>query len=261
MGVDYRRVFENLWSETDFTYDQLHHLYLSQRLPCNLKDLGIKENFLNCCSPSEVEKGLSALSPAQWIVTGMDAYFIPWTPYYQLLHSSHYFIARQKECGFFTCFDPTYDMEHMQITVEYMIAHGDDICALSYTPLKHPQWSIRQESEEILRSHFRTREILLNQIQECACGKQKNAELLARYAEALINNRYLYLHYLQNFPRSEKNCAQYFSKEFFQKWTMVKHGLYKAYIRQNNQEIVQEVSRLFIELMDEEMGIAKKLIG
>lgn len=259
MGADYRCALANLWSETDFTYDQLHQLYLSRRLPYNLENLGVKEVFLNCLSPSEVEKGLTTLSHGQWMVVGMDAYDIPWTPYYKTLHSSHYFVARQEVGDGFTCYDPTYNIEHMELVRGDMIAHADDICVLSSIPLKHTPWSIRQESEEILRSHSRTLTILLNQIEECAYGKQNNAGLLAQYAEALLNNRYLYLHYLQSVPTLEKICTDCFTKEFFQKWTAVKHGLYKAYVRQNNQGLVQEVCGLLTELVDKEISIATKL--
>ncbi|GLC80312.1 hypothetical protein [Lacrimispora brassicae] len=258
-GADYRNVFANLWSETDFTYDQIHHLYLSRRMPANLETLGVKLEFLNCCSSKEVEKGLSLLSHGQWMVAGMDAFFIPWTPYYQELHSFHYFIAQKAKKGGFSCFDPTYDRKDIEITHEDMISHAFDICRIYKTAAKQSHISSRREAQEILYSHPITQENLLAQIRECAYGKQKNGELLAKYIDALINNCYLYVHYLQNMPLYREKCDQYFSKEFFLKWTTVKYGLYKASIRQNNQEIIQEVCGHFRELIEEEMDIAHKI--
>lgn len=261
MGADYRSALENLWSEKNFTYDQLHHRYLSQRLPCNLEILGIKETFLNCRSVFETEKSLSELSDSQWFVVGMDAFFIPWTPYYRILHSSHYFIARQKNNDIFVCFDPTYNSENLEITREQMISHADDICALSRIPSKYSERSIVRESESILASHPQTREILLNQIKESVCKNQNSAGLLAQYTEALINNRYLYLWYLQNFAGFEKISEHCFPKEFFKKWAAVNHGLFKAHVRQkNNGNLIQQVSLLVTELIDEEQRTALKLI-
>ncbi len=259
-GVDYRNVFVNLWSETDFTYDQIHHLYLSRRIPVNLEVLGVKLEFLNCCSLKEVEKNLSQLSDGQWLVIGMDAFFIPWTPYYQTLHSFHYFIARKEKKDGFSCFDPTYDRKNLEIAREDMISHAVDICRVYKTSEKRSHISSRQEAQEILYSHPKMQESLLVQIRECAYGKHKNGELLAKYIDALINNRYLYFHYLQNMPLYRGKYDQYFPKEFFLKWTTVKYGLYKASIRQNNQELIQEVCGHFRELIGEEMDIARKLL-
>lgn len=117
---------------------------------------------------------------------------------------------------------------------------------------------ILSEAQEILHSHPRTQESLLAQIRECAYGKQKNGELLAKYIDALINNRYLYLHYLQNTPMYRGKYDLHFPKEFFLKWTTVKYGLYKASIRLNNQELIQEACGHFQELI-EEMNIARKM--
>lgn len=258
-GVGYRNVFANLWSETDFTYDQIHHLYLSRRVPANLEALGVKLEFLNCCSPEEVEKSLSRLSNEQWMVVGMDAFFIPWTPYYRTLHSSHYFIARKKNGNTYSCFDPTYDGKNMELTKDNMISHIVDICWIYKTAGNQFHISIRQEVQEILYSHPKIQENLLVQIKECAYGKHKNGELLAKYIDALINNRYLYVHYLQSMSLYRGKYDQYFSKEFFQKWVTVKYGLYKASIRQSNQEIIREVCGHFGELIREEMDIAQKI--
>lgn len=259
MGVDYLHAFANLWSETDFTYDQIHHLYLSRRMPSNLEALGVKLGFLNCCSSGDVEKSLSLLSDGQWLVTGMDAFFIPWTPYYRTLHSSHYFIARKEKGSSFSCFDPTYDKENMMITNEHMISHAIDICRICKTAKEQSDMSILQETQEILYTHPKIQENFLAQIRECACGKQENAELLAKYVDALLNNRYLYLYYLQSSPFYKGNYGQYFSEEFFLKWTTIKHGLYKASIRHNNQEIIQEICGYFEGLITEEMDIARKI--
>ena len=259
IGVDYRNALADLWSETDFTYDQIHHLYLSRRMPANLEALGVNLKFLNCCSKQEMEKNISSLTLGQYHVVEMDAFFIPWVPYYHTLHSFHYFIARKEEKGFFSCFDPTYDNKYMELTEEDMISHVSDICQIQKVSEKQFCKGIRQEAQEILCTHQKKQDNLLEQIRECAYGKQKNGELLAKYIDALINNRYLYLHYLQNMPLFRESYDRYFHKEYFIKWTAVKHGLYKASFRQNNREIIQEVCGHFQELIQEEMDIARKI--
>lgn len=257
IGVDYRYALADLWSETDLTYDQIHHLYLSRRMPANLENLGVSLKLLNCCSKQEMEKNISSLAIGQYHVVEMDAFYIPWVPYYHTLHSFHYFIARKEENCFFSCFDPTYDKTYMEFTEEDMIAHVSDICQIQKAAEKQFCMGIRQEAREILYTHQKTQENLLRQIRECAYGKQKNGELLAKYIDALINNRYLYLHYLQNMPLFKERFERYFHKEYFLKWTAVKHGLYKASFRQNNQELIREVCGHFQELIQEEMDIAR----
>lgn len=258
-GVDYRNVFADLWSETDFTYDQVHHLYLSRRMPENLETLGVSMEFLNCCSKWEIKKNISRLPIGQWVIVGMDAFFIPWVPFYQTLHSLHYFIARKENESFFSCFDPTYDKQNLEITEEHMISYASDICRIHKSAKKPFHKEIRQEAQEILDTHPATQEKLLAQITECAYGKQENGELLAKYIDALINNRYLYLHYLQKMPLPGGKYDQYFQTEFFQKWAAVKHGLYKASMSKDNQVLIRDVCEHFKELIGEEMNIAREI--
>lgn len=259
-GIAYRDAFADLWSETDFTYDQIHHLFLSRRLPRNLEFLGAKMEFLDCCSWAERKKNISALPPGQCLVAGMDAFFIPWVPFYQTLHSLHYFIARKESQNVFSCFDPTYDKQNLEITEEHMVTYASDICWIHKSAEKTFHMEIRQEAQRILDTHPGTQEKLLTQIMKCAYEKHKNGELLAKYIDAFINNRYLYLHYLQTMPMPGERCDQYFHKEFFQKWTAVKHGLYKASMSMDNQALIKEVCEHLKELITEEMNIAREMV-
>lgn len=258
-GVDYPTVFADLWSETDFTYDQLHCLYLSRRLPKNLTSMGIDMEFWNCCSKEEIRKNSTGLPAGQWLIVGMDAFVIPWVPFYQTLHHLHYFIARKENRNVFSCFDPTYDRQNLEITEEHMLLYASDICRIHKSTKKPLHVESRQEAQKILDTHPETQEKLLTQIMECAHGKQKNGELLAKYIDALINNRYLYLHYLQNMPLSVEKYDQYFHREFFRKWAALKHGLYKASISKDNHVLIREACEHFKELIREEMNIAREL--
>ena len=258
-GIANREAFADLWSETDFTYDQIHHLFLSRRLPRNLELLGARMEFLNCCSREEREKNISALPLGQCLVAGMDAFFISWVPFYQTLHSLHYFIARKERKNVFSCYDPTYDKQNLEITEEHMVSYASDIYQIHKSAEKPFHVEIRQEAQRILDTHYGTQEKLLAQIMECTYEKYKNGELLAKYIDAFINNRYLYLHYLQTMPLPGERYNQYFHREFFQKWTAVKHGLYKASMSRDNQALIKNVCEHLKELITEEMNIAREI--
>ncbi len=258
-GADYRKVFANLWSETDFTYDQVHHLYLSRRMPKNLASMEVSMEFINCCSEWEIKEKIYKMPMGQLMIVGMDAFFIPWVPFYQTMHSFHYFIARKDSKTLFSCFDPTYDKHDLEITEEHLISYASDICRIDKSVKKPFAADIRQEAQKILDTHPETQEKLLAQIMECSYGKQKNGELLAKYIDALINNRYLYLHYLQTMPLSGEKNDQYFRKEFFHKWAAVKHGLYKASLSKDNQVLIREVYSYCKELITEELSIAREI--
>lgn len=258
-GIAYRHAFSNLWSETDFTYDQIHHMYLSRRLPQNLEFLGARMEFLNCCSREERKENISALPRGQYLVAGMDAFFISWVPFYQTLHSNHFFIARKESKDIFSCFDPTYDKQNLAITEELMVSYAFDLYRIHKSAKKPFHMDIRQEALRIVDTHPGTQEKLLAQIMECTYEKHKNGELLAKYIDAFINNRYLYLHYLQTMPLSGERYDHYFHREFFQKWTAVKHGLYKASMSKDNQALIMKVCELFKELIREEMNIAREI--
>ncbi len=258
-GVDYRSAFSNLWSETYFTYDQVHHIFLSTRMSANLEELGIRQKFLNCCSVEAVKRNLSQLSIEQWLVVGMDAFYIPWTPFFNILHSYHYFIAQKRKSTTFFCYDPTYDIKDLTLNEEYMISHITDICQINKYPGKQLHRSVLQETREILYSHPITRDKLISQIEECTCDNRKRGELLAKYIDALINNRYLYVHYLNNLSACSSKYNLYFSEDFFHRWLTVKYGLFKSSLRQNNQDIINEICECIVTLFYEEMNAATKI--
>ena len=54
------------------------------------------------------ETGLAVTPAGNYIIIGMDACFIPWSPLYKLLHGPHYFIVQKGDAELHDCFDPTY---------------------------------------------------------------------------------------------------------------------------------------------------------
>lgn len=263
MGIDYHNLFADLWSETDFTYDQINRLYLSRRMPRNLESMGVGMDFINCHSCQERQKALLALPNGQWLIIGMDAFFIPWVPFYQTFHHLHYFIAKKESHELFYCFDPTYDKPDLTLTHEHIVSYTTDACVFHKSSVVPFSTDISTDAKRILENHPQTQKEIIAQILACAHGNHKNTELLAKYMTALINNRYLYLHYLEKMlPKQADNCIPYFSKEYFRKWHAAKHGLYKAsIIGKNIHALIQEVCAHIKDLMQQEIQIAKNIIS
>ncbi|NLT58744.1 MAG: hypothetical protein GXX99_07265 [Clostridiales bacterium] len=261
LGVRYRDAFATLWSETDFSYDPMHDLYLTKRMMANLEALGAKLEPLNCASKQVAEEGLCRLCPGAWIIVGMDAFHIAWNPFYQSLHSFHYFIV-QKEAGERSpCFDPMYSQKEMWITPEEMSAHAFALLQLRKVPQTPLSIGAAQEAQEVVRTHPETQANLLENIRGCVRGEQKKVGLLARYVDAMINNRYLYRNYLQNSPSGLAAHPEFFNDDFFAQWTSVKNGLYKASLVSDNEHIIDEVCKKFSSLIDMEISMAEKMIA
>ncbi len=260
LGVDYLSSFATLWSETDFTYDPISRVYLTKRMISNLEALGAKLEALNCSSENDREKSLSQFPAGECIIVGMDAFHIPWNQYYHRLCGIHHFIARKGQDGSLSCFDPTYSQQDMRITPEEIVSYAFDMKRLRKVAKRPFHIEGTREAREILRTHPETREILLRKIGGCTGAKQKDADMLAKYIDAMIRNRYLYRHYLQNRPSASEGDWQLFSDEFFLRWTAVKNGLYKAFLIRPNESVLLEVCRQFRGLIDEEIAAAGKMI-
>lgn len=260
LGLNYEDSFATLWSETDFTYDRRHHAYSTKRMLANLEAMGVKLKGLGCDSQKEAEEVLSSCQEGEFIIVGMDAFCIPWSPIYQALHDPHYFFAQKEQPDSFFCFDPTYSKEYMRIMPDDIISHAYDIWRIEKVTEKPPHFGVIEEAQEIICNHPQTQEKLLFEINECTHEKQKNAGSLAKYAAALINNRYLYKHYLQSSLPNADKYQQFFDKDFFLRWEAVKNGLYKASLIKNNESVIDEVCKLFNNLIDEEIAIAKQII-
>lgn len=259
VGVDYPSSFAGLWSETDFTYDQMYHIYLTKRLLTNLATLGAELQLLACSSTREAEESLSLFQEGEWIIVGMDAYHLPWTPYYQTFQGPHYFLAQREKGDALFCVDPMYNKEHMQIMSGDLVLHAFDLCRINKMAEKPLPMQVRQEAEAVICTHPKTLEALIAATKECICGQQKNAELLAKYIDGLINNRHLYRYYLQHVQPDWEQSRQFFDHHTFLKWTSVKNGLYKASLINQNESIIHAVCSQLADLFHEEVRMAEKI--
>lgn len=260
-GVDYHSSFSALWSETDFTYEPIYGIYLTKRMFKNLKILGAGFEVLKSSSQKEKEESLSLFQTGEWLIVGMDSFHIPWTPYYQILHGSHYFIIQKENNNSLLCFDPTYDKKYIKIMLADIIPDIFDICHIYKIENRTLDIEIIQEIQEVINTNPKTREKLFKEINGCTNENQKNAGTLAKYIDAMINNRHIYQYYLQNFSSASLSNLKWFDNDFFLQWTAVKNGLYKASLVKDNESIIHELGKQVKNLMNTEIIIAEKMIG
>lgn len=258
LGLPYRNAFVSLWSETDFFYDPQYHICQSKRVLPNLESLGMRLERLSCASPEEAKASAATLATGELFLIGIDAFHVPWSPRYRFFREAHYLYARKQEGQALTCFDPTYQIENAPLPEGDIIPHAFDLVRVSIAPAKEPLSTLQEEAQNILRTHPQTKEKLHAKIRSCHYKERNQFDTLIKQITAMINNRHLFQKYLQQHPHVVEQGL--FEKSFLSKWEAVKNGLYKAAILAKNEAVIKELCILFLDLMQEEMGIAKALL-
>lgn len=259
LEIDYALCFANLWSETEFDYDPENNVYNSKRLISNLEYAGIKIDILDSATKQERQNNLALLKPGDWMIFGIDCFYLPWHHYFGALHSTHYFPAQQTSQSEFCCFDPMYDKEYLALPHHIVIEHGFDNRRIIQTERHTLQPELLLEMSTIVYSHSNTKKQLIEQIQQYEKEDKKQYTKLARYIDALIGNRRMYQVFLQRFNFPMSSYSAYFDKALFSKWTAVKNGLYKAALLPDNKDLLCEICRLLTQVMDDEITIAKTI--
>jgi len=260
-GINYPDAFATLWSETDFRYDSYHQVYLTKRMLTNLEALGARVEALACPAPEDADRALSLFQEGEFMIVGMDAFYIPWDPFYQTFHGPHYFITQYAKTDRFLCFDPTYNKKNEQIDCQEITMHTFEICRMTKAAQKSLKTEAIHEAQEILHTHPNTHSVLLSQIHDCIGGERKNMILLAKYIDAMINNRYLYRFFLEDQPLPYDENHLLLKDNFFLEWKAVKNGLYKASIKKNNEDIIHDVSDRFSHLIEKEITMSERIIS
>lgn len=261
LGINYPNAFSTLWSEKDFKNDLEYHMYTSKRVYTNLELLGLKSDVIDCTlSKAAVADGLSVIHENELLLIGMDTFYIPWSKVFQNFHEAHYFFVQKDTADTYYGFDPTYDKKYMPLQADYISDHAFDIIRFSKGKEKGMKVDLYQEAKEVLYTHPEMKEAICFDIQKCKDRLEDVFNSLIQLITAMINNRYLFLQYLQSSFCSSDYHRQFFNKEFFSKWEGVKNGLYKAYILKNKENVVAEVSSLFLNVVEEEIMIAKKIL-
>lgn len=260
MGINYSKSFSTLWSETDFLYDTNHKIYLSKRIIDNFEKIGIMIELYSINSKEEAIKFLSIIEIKEPFIVGMDTFHIPWTPGYGWTHDVHYFVVQKYTENLFICFDPTYNKKYIEIIKDSIISHISKIYIVRKAKENYYNIDIRDEAKAVVFEHPKIYKILTQEFYKCVNEEHKNALMLAKYIDTMVNNRYLYKYYLENSPIYLNKYNIYFNDDLFLKWKAIKNGLYKAYIIKKNEYIIQETFELFTNLIDDEIFIANKIM-
>ena len=242
-GLNYLACFASLWSETDFKYDKFRDVFLTKRMLSILAAMGVNLVMLDCAPPV---KGLDACKEGEYIMIGMDVYYLPWNSLYKLHHGPHYFIARYTKAEVLTCFDPTYGNQNEHIHLDEVVPYVFDISRLCCVEKKSVPVSVQNEAKEILLNHSYLYDKLI------APGDEL---WVAKYVDAMIHNRYLYRHFLQC---QQSLFARLFDQEFFLDWAAVKNGLYKAAVRKD-RALINEVHSRIKDILDKEAMMAQQI--
>lgn len=265
LGADYVQALASLWSETDFKYDAIREVFLTKRLIKDLQIMGVEfENmFLDENSEKEADSAFKSIGDGELVIIGMNAFYIPWNPLYTLHHGPHYFFCKilAEKRGWLTCYDPTYDSEGMEISFRELSAHIFDISKMFRIEKSHTEKkiSLKSEAQRVLLSDDNLKKKLIDNIALCKNKHREGALIIARYVDALINNRYMYRHCLKKQQEQDEKLNLFFCSEFFLKWTAIKNGLYKASFCSKNEEILSEIENLLNEVINMEETFARSV--
>lgn len=241
LGTDYLPSFSNLWSETDFSYDPIFNMYLTKRMISNLHSLGIVITKLPCSNPEENENSFKNIDYGSWFIAGMDAFYMPWNQYYQTLNGYHYFLAEKKQNDMLCCFDPMYDQRDIFVKSDEIMPYVFDIITIQKGLSNQINTSVKQEAKNILSTIDNIGYRLTSQIENCVANGRKNAVDVAIYADAMLTNRHLYFHYLENNLEYNKSLDLFFTQDYIKKWLSIKNGLLKASLISENKDTLKQV--------------------
>lgn len=260
--LNYTEAFSALWSDTDFTYEESYQLYFLNKLLKNLEALGIQRDVIRVSSKQEALDRLTSISPGECILLGMDTFDIPWVPFYQTLHVTHYFIAQKEMGNTFSCLDLIYDTKQRQrLSLEAAVKafYFCHVYQKEQKPL--PVTGVVEEAQAVLDQHLETQERIEEQMRSCIGSPPAKTELLGKYIHAMIKNRSLYQHYLETKQGNILQDFSFFDYSSFKDWLAVKNGLFKASLLPDNKALIEQLCKQFTALMQQESLLAEKLIA
>lgn len=260
LQVDYLPSFSTLWSETDFSYDAIFHMYLTKRMLINLENLGIKLQKLPCTSPKENVNSFNSIKTESWFMGGIDAFHLPWNEYYQTLNGYHYFLGQKKSDGLLYCFDPMYNKGNIYIKSKDIMPYVFDILSINTCHNNFTGTSVLQEAHNFLEIGDGVYNNLVSKISKCTNKNRNDANQLAIYIDGMTTNRYLYRHYLQSLSEDCSIIVESFSDDIILQWISVKNGLLKASLISDNEDILEEICIKLAKLFNAEICAAKQFL-
>lgn len=263
-GLDYISAFSHLWAEGNLRYDPICQVFLSRRLPETLESMGMVL-APPCVTKEEREIAWMNTPSSGYIIAGMDACQIPWTPLYQLLHGPHYFIVQKKPADPQLCFDPTYGFHDQTLTAQELAVHAFALIPIHTveisTPYREESEALLTQAQEVVKVHSKTSRHFLAQANACIQEPGENALLPAKFADALLTGRYLYRHFLEQRKIPVESASLFFRKSYYEDWLAVKNGFYKAALLKGNRTPFDEACSRFVDLLDQETAFARQVLS
>lgn len=258
--VPYRKALATLWSETDFSCDLFNQVCVSRRLLTNLAALGMVVKERDFSTPKETEASLRSVPAGTWLILGSDAFYLPWSLFYQKICCNHYFIAYKENAEMLSCFDPTENKENISVALSEIAAHAFQVVQPIRVGTSSFDVDDIAELKKVRDEHPLTEKRILHQMTFWMQEKQDASLMPIKWVDAMVNNRHLYGYYCQNVLFPDKEEQPFFDKSFFLRWAAIKNGLLKGMLRVNNQQVIPEVCNQFQSLMKHEIWMADRMI-
>lgn len=262
-GLDYTAAFSGLWSESRLRYDEICDVFLSVRLEQALESLGLKLDA-PCVAREDREAAWSKTPAGSYAVIGIDAGLIPWSPLYQLLHGPHYFIVHkgigEPQC----CFDPTYGLSGETLTAKELVSNSYALIpvkkhAAGIPPADGGHDPLFAQSQEVLDTHPGTLSHFFEQANTWMKGSKTTALLPAKFVVAMLTGRYLFKYFLEQRSYPPKAVPLFFSHKYYEDWSAVKNGFYKAALTRPGDAAFHEACNLLTSLFEQEIALSKQI--
>ncbi|MCB6203377.1 hypothetical protein [Extibacter muris] len=262
-GLDYTAAFSRLWAEGHLRYDPICSVFLSRRIQETLETMGMRLDT-PLTTVKNRETGWAETPAGSYVIIGMDACVIPWSPLYKLLHGPHYFIVQKGDAELHDCFDPTYGINGQTMSAQELILKAYAVISIkidrsSSLSLNDTHNTLPAQAQEALMAHPETLRHLLEQAHIWMQGSEKERLLPAKYVDCLLTGRYLYRHFLNGQDSAATKAPLFFSHQYYEKWLAVKNGLYKAALSNQTSAAFGESCRLLTCLFEMEVELARHI--
>lgn len=261
LDIDYYSAFSTLWSEIDLNFNGENNYHTSKNLIINLEAMGLKLDKYNCLDKNLSDIFFNKLQLKSYYVLGADAYYLPWTPFFNKEHMPHFFFAYVCDKNNFNCGDSHFNVEMHKVSVKDISPYIFEAYHLykcktvfqqfSNEPLQEARCIIKNNA--VLKNTIYIKASEFNIISEIECDK------LSKYIVGLIHNRILYSHYiLQKYPKY-KNQIDFLNSILIAKWHAVKYGFYKSNVM-NDYKFVEQSLKVLDDILDTEIQMATSVI-
>ena len=256
LGINTPALFYNLWSETDFLDNLKYNIYTSKRVYKNLSAFGITTQTQT--DAKYFAQTLQALPEGDFLLLGIDIYFIPWHPVYGHFHGPHFIAGKKTAPGVFTCVDPIYRRSSAILSQENILCGAFEMTSIKKSHPSLQEFDCKAEPLRILQNN--NHQYIMQHLHSCKSDRQ-GLDYLRKYTTAMLNNRLMYSKFLENTLPSSEISNNLFSEDFFKKWAAIQNGLIKISVISDFSPVVDEVYKLMNSVFQEELRFAEILLS